>query len=351
MSTRSRKGEHLRICMREDVEGRLKTTGFEEVELVHRALPEMNLDDVDTSTKFLGFKLKAPVMILPMTGGHPASTRINMTLARVAQEMGLAFAVGSQRAALEHRPAARTYDVRRVAPDVLLIANLGLPQLVGGGAEMARRAVEMIDADAISIHLNTLQETVQPEGEPRYAGGLAAISNLCRSVDFPVIVKETGGGISGEVAEEIERAGASAIDVSGAGGTSWAAVEFFRSGSITGLTFWDWGIPTAVCTADVRMRVKIPVIASGGIRSGLDAAKAIALGADMVGLALPLLRLSAKGRAAVRNYLRTFIDELRIAMFLTGSRRPEDLRKAKVVILGRTREWFEALGIERREIR
>jgi isopentenyl-diphosphate delta-isomerase len=345
MSTKSRKGEHLRICVREDVEGILKTTGFEEVELVHRALPELDLEEVDTSTRFLGFELKAPVMILPMTGGHPASARMNVMLAGVAQEMGLAFAVGSLRAAFEHPSMLKTYSVRRVAPDILLVANLGLPQLKRGGSGIARRAVEMIDADAISIHLNTLQEALQPEGEPLYAGGLAAISDLCRSADFPVIVKETGGGIPGEVAAELERAGVSAVDVSGAGGTSWAAVEFFRSRSVASLIFWDWGIPTAVCTADVRTRVKIPVIASGGIRSGLDAAKAIALGADIVGLALPLLRASTRGRKAVRDYLQNFIKELRIAMFLTGARRPEDLRRSRVLVFGRTREWFEALGI------
>lgn len=345
MSTKSRKGEHLRICMDEDVEGLLKTSGFEDVELLHRALPEIDLKDVDVSTRFLGFDLRAPVMILPMTGGHPASLRINRMLAGVAEEMGLAFAVGSLRSAFENPSMVKTYRIRDVAPHVFLIANIGLQQLTGGGSQLARKAVEMIDADALSVHLNTLQEAVQPEGEPVYSHGLSTISTICREVDFPVIVKETGAGISGDIAVEIEKAGASAIDVSGAGGTSWAAVEFYRKKDPVCLTFWDWGIPTAVCTAEVSRRVKIPVISSGGIRSGADAAKAIALGASLVGLALPVLRASKRGERGVKSYLRRFIQELRVAMFLAGARRLEELRRSKVIILGRTREWFESLGV------
>ncbi|MEM2507871.1 MAG: type 2 isopentenyl-diphosphate Delta-isomerase [Candidatus Hadarchaeales archaeon] len=345
MSTKSRKEEHLRICMNEDVEGLLKTSGFEDIELLHRALPEMDLKDVDVSTRFLGFDLKAPVMILPMTGGHPASLKINRMLASVAEEMGLVFAVGSLRSAFENSSMVKTYQVRDVAPHVFLVANIGLQQLTKGGPQLAVKAVEMIDADALSIHLNTLQEAVQLEGEPAYSRGLSTISTICRGVDFPVIVKETGAGISGAIAIEIEKAGASAIDVSGAGGTSWSAVEFYRKRSPICLTFWDWGIPTAVCTAEVSRRVKIPVISSGGIRSGIDAAKAIALGASLVGLALPVLRASKRGERAVKRYLQRFIQELRVAMFLTGARKLEELRKGKIIVMGRTREWLEALGV------
>ena len=336
-----RKLEHLLICKNYDVEFKDKTTGFEDIELIHNALPEIDKNDIDLSTSVFGKKLDSPLFITAITGGHPASKEINKQLAIVAEENNIALGVGSQRAACEHPELADTYSVvRDNAPDCLLVGNIGAPQL-----NLANKAVEILDADILAIHLNPLQESIQPEGDLDARGYLDLISKITDAVDIPVMAKETGCGISGETAKQLADAGVSFIDIEGAGGTSWAAVETYRAEDrYYGELFWDWGIPTAISTAEVVNNVDIPVISSGGIRSGLEAAKAIALGADSVGMALPFLKKSIS-HEELTQFIHKFNDSLRIAMFLVGANNIEELKQSKLVVRGKTREWLNERGI------
>lgn len=336
-----RKLEHLLICSHCDVQYKNKNTGFEDVELIHRALPEINKSDIDLSCEFLGKKLESPFMITAITGGHPSSLHINKELAKAAEDMQIAIGLGSQRAAVENPSLQDTYDVvRDNAPSTLVVGNIGAPQI-----DYAEKAVEMLDADALAVHLNPLQESIQPEGDVNSIGIVDSIGKIVQSVDVPVIAKETGTGIGYEDAILLERQGVSAIDVAGAGGTSWAAVETYRSDDdYYGNLFWDWGIPTAVSTVEVAQSVNIPTISSGGIRSGLDAAKAIALGADVAGFALPVLKEAYIGSSDVINVIDKFNQSLKIAMFLVGASNIEELKKSKLVITGKTKKWLESRG-------
>ncbi len=336
-----RKLEHLLICKNYDVEFKDKTTGFEDIELIHNALPEVDKNDIDLSTSVFGKKLDSPLFITAITGGHPASKEINKQLAIVAEENNIALGVGSQRAACEHPELEDTYSVvRDNAPDCLLVGNIGAPQL-----NLANKAVEILDADILAIHLNPLQESIQPEGDLDARGYLDLISKITDAVDIPVMAKETGCGISGETAKQLADAGVSFIDIEGAGGTSWAAVETYRTEDrYYGELFWDWGIPTAISTAEVVNNVDIPVVSSGGIRSGLEAAKAIALGADSVGMALPFLKKSIS-HEELTQFINKFNDSLRIAMFLVGANNIEELKQSKLVVRGKTREWLNERGI------
>ncbi len=332
-----RKSEHLRISLEEDVRFRSLTTGLEKYRFVHRALPEISRDEIELATTLLGKELRAPLLISSMTGGTEEAAEINRNLARAAQAYGLGMGVGSQRAALEEPSLAYTYRVRDVAPDILLLANLGAVQLnYGYGIVECRRAVEMIGADALILHLNPLQEALQPEGNTNFAGLLAKIEALCRSLEVPVVVKEVGWGISEEVARLLAEAGVAAIDVAGAGGTSWSEVEMRRAGSESARriaeSFADWGIPTAESIQMARRGApRTTIIASGGIRTGVDVAKAIALGADAAGMASPLLKPATVSAEAVGERIREVLEELRTAMFCVGAKDLQELRSAPLV--------------------
>lgn len=338
MKTKRRKMEHIKICLEKNVER--GSTGFEDVKLIHCSLPEVDYDSIDMSTKFLGKKLNYPIVIEAMTGGCKEAEKINKKLASVAQELGIAFGVGSQRAALEDKSLVKTYQVRDVAPDIFLIGNLGmLPKLE---FEKYQHAIDMIGADALAIHLNPLQEIAQPEGDKDWGGCLEHLKRVCKYVSKPLIIKETGAGISSEVAIKLEDIGVGAIDIAGYGGTNWLVVEEYRSKRKM-KNFENWGIPTAVSLIDVRRIVRIPVIASGGIRNGIDAAKAIVLGADLVGVALPLLKEVVKGRKYVLKWLRNFIEEMKITFFLIGAKNISEVKEKRFVLLGMMKEWIEQL--------
>lgn len=341
--TSERKLEHLLICANCEVEYREKSTGFEDVELIHKAIPEVDKEEIDIGVELFGKKMDSPLMISAITGGHSSAYKINSELSKAAHKMNIAMGVGSQRAALENPDLISTYSVvRENAPHALVIANIGAPQI-----ELAEEAAGMIQADALAIHLNTLQEAIQPEGDIDARGYIKAIEKAASKINMPIIAKETGAGISREDAISLEKAGVSAIDVAGSGGTSWAGVETYRAKKdYMGKLYWDWGIPTAVSTVEVCQSVNIPVISSGGIRSGLEAAKALALGAEAVGMALPLLKDAYIGHDTIVKSISNFNDSLRLAMFLVGASNLNELRESNLIIRGKTREWLTERGID-----
>lgn len=331
-----RKSEHIKICLSKKVESIVAE--FKNVHLVHNSIPEVNFDEIDTSAIFLGKKLNAPIIIEAMTGGCAEAEEINKNLAKAAERVGVAFGLGSQRAMIDDPKLIKTYTVKDVAPNVFLIGNLGLIQFMNGFTNKDfNRAISEVNCDALAIHLNPLQELCQPEGNKNWKGGLDELKNVCEA-GFPIIVKETGAGMSAEAAKKIEKAGAKAIDISGYGGTNFALIESCRGGAGG---FENWGILTPCSILEVRNAVKIPIIASGGIRSGIDMAKSIALGADMCGVALPLLKAATVSDKAVEDVLKEFIKQLKIAMMLTGSNNIAELKKAKYVLTGFVKEWKE----------
>ncbi len=328
-----RKADHIRINLEEDVQFPRLTTGLERYRFVHVALPELDLEAVDTSCTLLGKRLSLPLLISSMTGGTAEAAQVNQNLARAAQRCGLAMGLGSQRTGLEAPQTQHTFRVRDVAPDILLFANLGAVQLnYGYSVEHCRRAVEMIEADALILHLNPLQEALQADGNWNWSGLLGKIEQVCRELPVPVVVKEVGWGISAALARRLADAGVSAIDVAGAGGTSWSQVEMHRAPTEArrrlAAAFADWGIPTAQALVAVRRAVpELPVIASGGIRTGIDVAKCLALGASAVGLASPFLKAAAVSEEAVVAEVEALAAELRVAMFCAGAGNVSALRE------------------------
>ena len=321
-----RKADHIRINLEEDVAFKALTNGLEQYFFMHCALPELDLATVDTSVRLLGKQLRTPLLISSMTGGTARAQAINRELAAGAQAAGMAMGLGSMRAAIEDRTLEATYQVRDVAPDILLLANLGAVQLnYGYGLDQCRRAVDMIAADALILHFNALQEAVQPEGDGNFAGLLGKVEAICRALPVPVVAKEVGWGFSADDARRLAAAGVAAIDVAGAGGTSWSQVEMHRAPTarharVAG-AFIDWGIPTAVSLRYCREAAPgLPIIASGGIKDGIEAAKCVALGASLVGLAGEFLRAADRdGAAGVVELADTITDELRVAMFCAGA--------------------------------
>lgn len=337
-STSSRKADHIRINLEENVQFPRLTTGLERYRFLHQAVPELNLAEIDLSTAFLGKPLTAPILISSMTGGTEQAHRINRNLALAAQQMGIAMGLGSQRAAIENPSLAWTFQVRDVAPDILLFANLGAVQLnYGYGVEHCQRAVDMVEADALILHLNVLQEAVQPEGDGNFAGLLDKIEQVCRVLSVPVIAKEVGWGLSEAAARRLIDVGVSVLDVAGSGGTSWSEVEYHRAPNAfhaqVAACFADWGIPTADSLIYVRrVASQIPLIASGGLRDGVDIAKCLALGADLAGLAGPFLKAAAQSDEAVLELIELLERQLRIAMLCAGAGNIAALKKISLVV-------------------
>jgi isopentenyl-diphosphate delta-isomerase len=341
-SIERRKRSHLDLCANADVEHREKTTLLEEVEFIHDSLSDVDVAEVNLSLDFLGRRLRAPFLITGMTGGTPDAAVVNRDLARLAERYGIGFGLGSQRAMLRRPELAATYSVRREAPTTVVLANLGLTQAAETASAEIARLVEIVGADALCLHLNPAQELVQKEGDRKFSGGLRALERIVAELDFPVIVKETGCGISAKVGRQLEQVGVRYVDVSGAGGTSWVRVEDLRGDARShalGELFRDWGIPTAASLVQLRGTALVR-IASGGIRNALDAAKALALGAEICGFALPVFRAYRSGGLdAAGAYLEQTIEGLRVAMVLTGSRTLPELRNKPLVLGPRLERW------------
>ena len=351
-----RKAEHLKVALNCNLEAR-REEGWDDVQLLHECLPEIDRDDIDLTVKFCGRIFRYPLMISALTGGCPEATGINEVLARAAERFGIGMELGSQATLIDSPEMEYTYRIaRQTAPSAFLVANIGASRLIEQpGQSLARleqiqRLIEVIRADALAIHLNFLQESVMPEGDSKARGCLDAIQGVVEEITVPIIVKETGAGISRSQAVRLRESGVSVLDIGGAGGTSMARLESHRARmnkypkhESLASTFAGWGIPTVVSLIEARDS-RLPVIASGGITNGLEATKALALGASLVGVAWPLLHAAAEGYEALTDWLDRFLSELSVAMFLSSAVSITRLQEKKVVILGRTREWLTQSG-------
>jgi isopentenyl-diphosphate delta-isomerase len=340
--TEIRKIEHIRICLNEPVE-----TGnplFDDVQFVHQALPELDLEAIDTSCEFLGKRLDVPLLIAGMTGGCEEGKQVNLSLAELAEKKGIAFAVGSQRAMIEKPELAHTFSVREVAPNAPLLGNIGITALKQYPPDRVAGAVQAIDADGVCVHINPAQEIFQREGDYDFSGCLAVLKTFCSSVSFPVVGKEVGNGMSRESAEALKQAGVRAIDVGGLGGTSWVLIDSLRSGKDSS-RYRAWGIPTAASI--VEAKVGLPLIATGGLRNGLHMAKAVALGADVCGIALPFLKILADaGIEGVERFVEELKREFRYALFLTGSKNVVELKQKTLILGGNVKNWLDQRALQ-----
>ena len=330
-----RKLEHIKICLDRDVSS--THNYWDDVILKHATIPKVDLEDIDARVSFLGAELQAPIIIDAMTGGHPVAKKINENIARAAEELGIGMAVGSQRSAIVNPNLEDTYGVVKEYKVPLRLGNLGAPQFaLGYGEEEVKRAMDMIDAHALEIHFNYLQESVQPEGDRNVKNLIPALEPVAKK--YPLIGKETGAGFDKSSAEKLKNIGFKAIDVSGLSGTSFAAVEFYRGGKL-GKLFWDWGLPSPYSLITLR-DLNLPLIGSGGVRNGLDVARAIALGASIAGISRELLKYATKSHQAVVERVEEIINELKVAMFLVGVSNVKELKKVDYVISGELRYWL-----------
>ncbi len=355
---KQRKIEHVNTALGQDVSAPQRAN-WNDIQFVHQALPEVDLDEIDTSVTFLGHKLRYPIFMSSLTGGHPDVMAINRNLARAAEEYGLALGVGSQRAAIVNPDVAASYAVTREnAPHAFLIANIGAPQLIPQGRHaaftlaQAQQAIDMIGANALAVHMNSLQEAAQPEGDRRSVGEVAALKDLTGHLTVPVIAKETGAGVCREQALLLRSCGVSAIDVGGAGGSSMSAMGAARAKARgddqnmnIGLLFRDWGIATPICVVEANV-ARLPLISTGGVRNGLDIARALALGATLAGMGFPFLKAASESYEKVCELLEAVIEELKVAMQLSGVRSVSEMQQTDIVITGETRNWLSLRGFD-----
>src|SRR2546428_4260387 len=355
---KQRKAEHVNIALGQGISAP-QHASWSDIQFVHQALPEVDLDEIDTSVSFLGRMLRYPIFMSSLTGGHPDVTSINRNLARAAERYGLALGVGSQRAAIVNPDVASTYAVTRdYAPNAFLIANIGAPQLIvqprhpAFRVEQVQQAIDMIGANALAVHMNSLQEAAQPEGDRRSVGEAAALKALTGVLPIPVIAKETGAGVCREQALLLRDCGVGAIDVGGAGGSSMSAMEAARPGSRAdggtaniGVLYRDWGIATPICVVEGGV-ARLPLISTGGVRSGLDIARALSLGATLVGMGFPFLKAASESYEQVCALLETVVAEMKVAMQLSGASSIAELQQTDIVVTGETRAWLTIRGFE-----
>jgi isopentenyl-diphosphate delta-isomerase len=349
-----RKLRHIHVSLDKNVETDI-TTGFEDIRLIHKALPEIDLDEVSTETTLFSKKLAAPLIISAITGGTVEAAKINEVLAEVAEEKQIGIGVGSQRIAIDQPETIPTFSiVREKAPSTFVMGNLGCPQLsLGWGVQETEKCIEMIDADAIALHMNPLQEAVQVNGDTNYRGVYNQVKVLHKSINTPLVMKETGAGIAWEDAVKMQKAGASGLEISGVGGTSWSAVEYYIAKEVEkqgreylGEAFWNWGIPTAISVVETSKKTDLTIISSGGIRTGVEIAKSISLGAHIGGIAKPFLEKAVQGQDALTEYVDNIIKEIKVTMFLVGAKNVDELKKVPVIVMGKTAEWLKLRGFD-----